>query len=201
MLKKIIMMVISSIALSGCAGGFSQTEREIIGRSGDGIMPLWTTDNSDALPLLRATARQLTPQEVAAPEFAVLKERMLATVQDPDNEGVGIAAPQVGISCALVAVQRVDKEGEPFEFYINPEIVSYSEEKSLGGEGCLSVPDVHGQVWRSDRITVRYNRESDFAVVEEDVEGFAAVIFQHETDHLRGVLFIDYLDDALNSIE
>ncbi len=195
MLKKIIMMALFSSILSGCAGGFSQAEKEIIGHSGDGIMPLWTVDVPEELTLLRESARRLTPQEISSPEFAVLKERMLATVLDPENEGVGIAAPQVGISCALIAVQRVDQPEEPFVFYINPEIVALSEEKSLGGEGCLSVPDVRGEVWRSDRITLRYNRESDFAVVEEVVEGFAAVIFQHETDHLRGVIFTDYLEE------
>ncbi|MBO7188457.1 MAG: peptide deformylase, partial [Tidjanibacter sp.] len=144
---------------------------------------------------LRLKAEPLTASMVDEPEFQVLKERMLATVCDPTNEGVGIAAPQVGISRRLVAVQRFDKEGEPFEFYINPEIVARSEERELGSEGCLSVPEMSGDVWRSTAIRLQYNRESDFSVVEEDIEDFTAVIFQHELDHLDGVLYIDYLEE------
>lgn len=195
MKKLLYMTIFSSILLSSCGGEFSKSERKIIGSSGDGIMPLWTIDSPAEEELLRLEAQPLTQQMVASTEFATLKERMLATVCDPTNEGVGIAAPQVGISRRLVAVQRFDKEGEPFEFYINPEIIEFSQEKELGSEGCLSVPDMSGEVWRSTSIRLRYNRESDFALVEEDVEGFTAVIFQHETDHLNGTLYIDYLQN------
>lgn len=187
------MTIFSTILLSSCAGEFSASERKIIGNAGDGIMPLWTTYVAEEEEFLRLKAEPLSEKIVATPEFATLKERMLATVCDPTNEGVGIAAPQVGISRRLVAVQRIDKEGEPFEFYINPEIIARSEEKELGGEGCLSVPDMHGDVMRHTAIRIRYNREPDFAVVEEDIEGFTAVIFQHEIDHLDGILYIDYL--------
>lgn len=116
---------------------------------------------------------------------------MLATVIDTNNLGVGIAAPQVGVSQALIAVQRFDKEGEPFEFYINPEIIYYSQNKSLGWEGCLSIPEERGQVYRADTITIRYLNEEQEKVVNENITGFTAVIFQHEIDHLNGILFID----------
>lgn len=193
MKKLLYMTLIATTILTSCGGGFSAAEREIIGSSGDGIMPLWTVDVPEEEAFLRLKAEPLKASMVATPEFQTLKERMLATVCDPENEGVGIAAPQVGVSRRFVAVQRLDKEGEPFEFYINPEIIARSEERELGGEGCLSVPDRRGDVWRSTAIRLRYNSESDFSVVEEDVEGFTAVIFQHELDHLDGVLYIDYL--------
>lgn len=193
MRKLLYMTIFSSIILASCTGEFSKSEREIIGNSGEGIMPLWTVDIPEEEELLRLKAEPLTASMIATPEFNVLCERMLATVNDPDNEGVGIAAPQVGLSRRLVAVQRFDKEGEPFEFFINPEIVEFSEEREYGSEGCLSVPDMSGDVLRSTSIRLRYNRPSDFELVEEVVEGFTAVIFQHEIDHLNGVLYIDYL--------
>lgn len=193
MRKLLYMTIFSTILLSSCGGGFSDSEREIIGNSGEGIMPLWTVDIPEEEEFLRLKAEPLTASMIATPEFNVLCERMLATVNDPDNEGVGIAAPQVGLSRRLVAVQRFDKEGEPFEFFVNPEIVEFSEEREYGSEGCLSVPDMSGDVLRSTSIRLRYNRPSDFELVEEVVEGFTAVIFQHEIDHLNGVLYIDYL--------
>ena len=98
----------------------------------------------------------------------------------------------MGILRRLVAVQRFDKEGKPFEFFINPEIVAKDDTLVAGGEGCLSVPEIYDDVERSQRITLRYY-DSSFTPQEEVIEGFTAVIFQHEIDHLDGKLFIDYL--------
>ena len=106
---------------------------------------------------------------------------------------MGIAAPQVGVSRRLIAVQRFDKPGEPFCFYVNPEIVWYSQTRLPGSEGCLSIPGVSGSVLRSERIVVRYLDEESLRMAADTVEGFTAVIFQHEVDHLDGVLFIDRL--------
>lgn len=141
---------------------------------------------------LRSTSKPLKRDMVSQDEFATLCRRMLTTVQNPENEGVGIAAPQVGILRRLVAVQRFDKEGKPFEFFINPEIVAKDDTLVAGGEGCLSVPEIYDDVERSQRITLRYY-DSRFTPQEEVIEGFTAVIFQHEIDHLDGKLFIDYL--------
>ena len=118
---------------------------------------------------------------------------MLATVRDSLNEGVGIAAPQVGISRQLVAVQRLDKTGEPFEFYVNPEIVYFSQDTVLGQEGCLSIPGRMGSVYRSKEIVVRYRDELSFEWRQDTVREFIARIFQHEIDHLNGILYTDYL--------
>ena len=157
-------------------------------------MRVTTIDNQADSTLLRRTSRPLRKKDVRSEEFTLLCKRMLATVQDPENPGVGIAAPQVGILRRLVAVQRFDKDGEPFEFYVNPQINEYGEPKEYGGEGCLSVPDQSGDVLRSQRITIKY-RDENFCEQTEVIEGFTAVIFQHEIDHLDGILFIDRLED------
>lgn len=151
-------------------------------------------DRDDSL-LLRSKSAFVSEEMFASPDFAVLVKRMLATVRNPENEGVGIAAPQVGILRRIIAVQRFDKEGEPFEIYINPEITFYSGNKLSGPEGCLSVPGLRGLVERSTDITVRYRDGASFEERCENVSGFTAVIFQHEIDHLSGRLYIDIASD------
>jgi len=157
-------------------------------------MRLWTTaDKTDSL-FLRQPSLELSAGHIESPEFAVLKAGMLNTVNDPANRGVGIAAPQVGIPYRLIAVQRFDKEGEPFEFYINPRITWYSEVEKRGYEGCLSIPDISGTVKRPGEIDISYWDETTGKTVAERVTGYTAVIFQHETDHLDGILFTDRLE-------
>ncbi len=181
--------VCAVVAATAC-GGFRDDERRIInGGEGEIMRVLTIADRDDSLTLRQISA-PLDEKAVASDDFAVLRRRMLATVRNPRNEGVGIAAPQVGILRRVIAVQRFDKEGEPFEFYINPEIVSASDDMAEGPEGCLSIDGVRGSVARSRRIELRYRTER-FTDTTETVEGFTAVIFQHETDHLDGILFID----------
>lgn len=111
--------------------------------------------------------------------------------------GVGIAAPQVGILKQMICVQRFDKEGFPNEIYINPVITKYSEEKQDCREGCLSIPG------RSDTTKIRAltidlaYQTLEGEKVEETVSGFTAVIFQHEIDHLNGILYIDHLEQEM----
>jgi peptide deformylase len=118
-------------------------------------------------------------------------------MRDPANPGIGIAAPQVGINKNVFWVQRFDKKGEPFEFYINPKIVWRSALLRKGMEGCLSIPEIRGDVFRNYTIQLMYwDKEGKFH--EEVVEGFTAVVFQHEYDHLNGVLFTDRLKEQKN---
>ncbi len=173
----------------GC-GGFSLQEREIIYRGEGDIMQVMSIANREDSLLLRRVSEPMDEKMVGSEELATLCRRMLATVNDPANEGVGIAAPQVGLLRRMVAVQRFDKAGEPFEFFLNPEIIAMLGENKLGGEGCLSVPNRYGQVMRSHHIVLRY-RDVDFVEHTDTIEGFTAVIFQHEVDHLDGVLYID----------
>ena len=81
---------------------------------------------------------------------------MVKTVTHPSQDGVGIAGPQVGLNRRVVAVQRFDKQGEPFEVYPNIRIVWASDSLAPGPEGCLSVPDRRGEVLRSQEIVIEY---------------------------------------------
>ena len=119
-------------------------------------------------------------------------KRLKKTVLDSINLGVGIAAPQVGLQRMLIYVQRFDKENYPMEFYINPQIVEYSDSTQLGKEGCLSIPDRTEEVFRAQTIKISYLDAKGKRHIE-DVNGFTSVIFQHEIDHLNGILFIDHL--------
>ena len=168
---------------------FTLRERRII-RQSDSLMKVMTMPEDSAI--LRATAAEFSPAELASPLMPVLLEKMLFTVRHPSQEGVGIAAPQVGISRRAVLVQRFDKPGEPFEAYLNIRIDSLSGEPIIGPEGCLSVPGLRGMVPRAPRIVISYAPlEAGGRRVRETVEGFTAVIFQHECDHLDGILYTD----------
>ncbi|MBQ2034170.1 MAG: peptide deformylase [Alistipes sp.] len=191
-MKRLILQIFAMTLLMSCSSEFTSAEREIIYSGESEIMRVMSIANEQDSLLLRTPSKPLNKKLLQQDEFQTLCFRMLATVQNPENEGVGIAAPQVGILRRLVAVQRFDKEGKPFEFFINPEIVDKDSTLVAGGEGCLSVPEIYEDVERSQRITLRYY-DADFVQHEEVIEGFTAVIFQHEIDHLDGKLFIDYL--------
>ena len=111
--------------------------------------------------------------------------------------GIGLAAIQVGQPVRLItmdlAKKTEDGEVKPQpRVFINPEILSSSEETSIYEEGCLSIPEFYEEVERPARVRVRFT-DLDGKVHEEDAEGIYATCIQHEVDHLNGVLFIDYL--------
>lgn len=166
-------------------------------------------DEADSL-ILRTPCADFTPEMLSSPEYASLARLMVATVTDPSEDGVGIAGPQVGISRRVIAVQRFDKPGEPFEVYPNVRIVDRRGDLCSGPEGCLSVPGRRGNVLRYRDIDIQYTLVSPAASpasnssagrasrvlpaprdTTERIQGFTAVIFQHECDHLDGVLYID----------
>ena len=180
--------------------GFNDSELNIINGS-DSIMRVLTIDDESDLAVLRTNSTDLSLVGLQSDEYDRLAELMVATVTHPSQDGVGIAAPQVGINRRIVAVQRFDKEGEPFEVYPNIRIVWASDSVALGPEGCLSVPDRRGDVLRSQEIVIEYadmkaasSAKDTIPMVRDTVSGFTAVIFQHEVDHLEGVLYIDRLD-------
>ena len=151
---------------------------------------LLTTSEADT-KVLKAKSVDIDPKD---PSIKLLADRMYATVQDEASKGVGIAAPQIGINRNAVWVQRFDKDGEPFEFIINPKITWYSDIVRHGREGCLSIPDIFGKVYRSLILRLEfYDLDGNFH--DETVEGFTAVIFQHEFDHLIGTLFTDRMKE------
>lgn len=201
------VLILSGILLLAACGmlqrqvnGFTEHELSLI-HGADSIMRVLIIDAPEDLTILRAVSYDLPDSALASPEFARLAELMVATVTHPSQDGVGIAGPQVGLNRRVVAVQRFDKEGEPFEVYPNVRIVWASDSLASGPEGCLSVPDRRGDVMRSQEIVIEYadisGRTTDgpdgIPTVRDTVSGFTAVIFQHEIDHLDGVLYIDRL--------
>ena len=117
-----------------------------------------------------------------------LTDDMILTMQW--DGGIGLAAPQVAESIALLVVDHslIDEDGEPTA-YINPEVID-SEGEAVMEEGCLSIPDIREDVKRPEIITVCY-QNIDGEQREERFDGLLARILQHEIDHLNGVLFVD----------
>ncbi|WP_309657998.1 MULTISPECIES: peptide deformylase [unclassified Sphingomonas] len=112
--------------------------------------------------------------------------------------GIGLAAIQVGVDQRILVIDlqaEEDEEGKPIrapKAYINPEILSASDELSTYNEGCLSIPDQYAEVRRPARCRVRWLDETG-ASHEEELDGLLATCMQHEIDHLNGVLFIDHV--------
>lgn len=188
--------VLAALGAVSCMKGepWTEGERALIEKDGGrGVMRVLTVDDSLDLQVLRAVSIDLPVKELKSDAFQTLAERMLATVTCPEQDGVGIAAPQVGINRRIVAVQRFDKPGEPFEVYPNIRITAVHGEPELGAEGCLSVPGRRGEVMRWRNVDIAYTSPRSLKDTVESVHGFTAVIFQHECDHLEGVLYIDKL--------
>ena len=170
---------------------FTKAERQIIDNSGD-VMYVTTMPGDSAV--LRAQSKDLSAKELKSERLRKLIGKMLTTVQDPSQDGVGIAAPQVGINRRIVCVQRFDKEGEPFEAYVNVKLDSLWGEKERGPEGCLSLPGLRGYVSRYQSVLVSYIYRETLQPRKDTVHGYTAVIFQHECDHLDGILYTDRAD-------
>ena len=180
-------------AVCSCSsnGDFTEMEKEIILGAQDTILKVYKIDNEEDLKVLRDTSTDLGVKAIESELYAVLAKRLVETVTHPLVDGVGLAAPQIGINRRVVAVQRFDKEGEPFEVYPNISIMEKSQELAPGPEGCLSVPNQRHEVMRHTWVTIQYYSLQEHKVIQERIEGFTAVIFQHEVDHLSGVLYID----------
>ena len=140
--------------------------------------------------------RQKSTDVIVNPNNPVLQtfvKRLYQTVRDSMSMGVGIAAPQVGVLKNIIWIQRFDKPNFPFEVYLNPKIVQYSKLTQECREGCLSIPNRSDTLnYRSYAILIEYDKMDNSHHVEM-VEDFTAVIFQHEIDHLDGILYIDHL--------
>ncbi len=157
-------------------------------------LPIYqTTDENQHRTLLNISA-EIDPLDK---NTAILVKRMKESLLSTDG-GVGIAAPQVGINRKVIWVQRFDKAGEPLEYFINPVIVWRSELQNLGPEGDLSIPDFRDQFYRSKVIQLEYV-DLKGQKYSEIVEGFTAVIFQHEIDHLFGILISDKKEKEKNN--
>ena len=196
----LMVLTLAGAALQACCcqNGFDAREKEIIDRQ-DGVMYVTTLPQDSVI--LRAPSRDLSERELRSARLRKLVEGMYLTVTDPSQDGVGIAAPQVGINRRIIWVQRLDKDGEPFECYLNVHLDSLWGEERIGPEGCLSVPGMRGIVRRSGAVLVSYLDRESLEPRKDTVKGFTAVIFQHECDHLDGILYIDKADSLYRSPE
>lgn len=140
-------------------------------------------------PVLRRKAHKITTIDK---DLQVLIDDMIETMRQAP--GVGLAAPQVGVSQRLIVIEYGDEENEkaPKKLFavLNPEIVQVSEEMVTGVEACLSIPRMAGEVERHKEVTIR-GRNRFGKQVKIRATGWIARIFQHEIDHLEGVLFTD----------
>ena len=141
-------------------------------------------------PVLRRKARPVTRFDR---ELRTLIDDMIETMRAAP--GVGLAAPQVGVSLRVIVVEYAEdeeKEDAPKKLYVmvNPEIKVVSEETEQGIEGCLSVPGWQGEVERGLRVTVKGQTRRG-QPMKVKAKGWMARIFQHEIDHINGVVFTD----------
>ena len=139
-------------------------------------------------PVLRTVS---APVERVDDEVLKLADDMLETMYDAP--GIGLAAIQIGVPRRLLVID-VAKEGDPKQpmVFINPEILKSSDERSVYEEGCLSIPEYYAEVERPATVTVKHiGRDGKEHMLEAD--GLLATCFQHELDHLNGILFIDHI--------
>ena len=132
-----------------------------------------------------------TRVEVVDDELRALMDDMLETMYAAP--GIGLAAIQVGVAKQVIVMDLAapDTPPEP-RYFVNPEILWASDDTAPYEEGCLSIPDIYDEVERPARVKLKYLNYQGEEVIE-DAEGLYAVCIQHEMDHLKGVLFIDYL--------
>lgn len=192
-MKKYIILVMALIAATACNSEmkFSKSDKQIIRETPQEILKVYTIESEEETSVLRAQSTDLSKRSLLSKDYELLVKRMIQTVSDTTVGGVGIAAPQIGINKRVVVVQRFDREGEPFEAYPNISILEYSEDTRKGPEGCLSVPDQRYDVTRSASVVISYYDVESHQMVTETIEGFTAVIFQHEVDHLNGIIYTD----------
>jgi len=140
---------------------------------------------------LRKATEDITPEY---PGLSELVENMYETMNKA--EGVGLAAPQVGYSIRLFVIDLSPLgEDDPIflnykKTFFNPKIVQFSDDNCTMEEGCLSLPEIHENVSRSNKIRIQYQDEN-FVQHEVEVEGYEARVIQHEYDHLEGKVFTD----------
>ncbi len=136
---------------------------------------------------------RLKSEPVKAVDAALraLVDDMFATMYEAP--GIGLAAIQIGVPQRVVTMDLAKKDDPPEPMvFLNPEILSASDETSTYEEGCLSIPEYYEEVERPATVRIRY-LDLDGKTVEEEASGLFATCIQHEIDHLNGVLFVDYL--------
>lgn len=200
-MSKIITLCILLFSLSASYTLTKMTENEIkLINNGDNNSPyrvLTIDDKQDSL-FLRQKCEDIDVETIGKDEnLRTFITRLKITMQA--ESGIGIAAPQVGIGRNIFLFTRIDRTGEPVEVAINPKITAHSKETiCFERDGCLSIPGISGNSQRYKWVEVEYYDETG-KKHKERLSGysrqsdFTGVIFQHEYDHLQGILFIDKL--------
>ncbi len=154
------------------------------------VLPIVTVGH----PVLRERAREVTPGELASHDIQVFIDDLIATMRQAN--GAGLAANQVGNPIRIAAIEVGNNPRYPYKpripltVVVNPIIEALDDEMVDINEGCLSVPNLRGEVARSVNVRVRYLDR--YGVAHDEIKrGLTAGTFQHECDHLDGVLFVD----------
>lgn len=199
-MRKLIHLLGLLSILYSCTSHPKMTKQELeLINNGDENTPyrvLLTTNKQDFL-ILRQKSKDVEAGEIKSKDLQLFIKRLKLTMDV--ESGVGIAAPQVGLERNLFLFTRLDKPGMPVEVAINPQIMAVPDSVfCFEGDGCLSVPEASGATFRYPKILVQYYNEKGEKIEEwltgESRQGnFTGVIFQHEFDHLQGVLFTDKL--------
>lgn len=149
-------------------------------------------------PVLREIAKEVSHELLKTDDFAQLLSDLFDSMKH--YGGIGIAAPQIGVSLqvAIIQLEGINRYNEeinlPLTTFINPKIEFLSNETQAFWEGCLSVPGLRGLVERPKSVRVTYlNEKGEEQVIE--AEGFLATVLQHELDHLFGTLYVDRIKD------
>lgn len=203
--KNVFLIIIPVILFASCAtvNLMTKEEKKIIGNNNDKNTPfevLTITNRNDSL-ILRKKSGNINPRKNSE-ALRILINRLKVTMDT--ESGVGIAAPQVGISRNVFIITRLDKPGQPVEAIINPRIVKVPDQTiCFERDGCLSIPGISGNSIRYPWVEVEYYNEKG-QKIREKLSGysrktdFTGIIFQHEFDHLNGILFIDKLCKSKN---
>ena len=158
-----------------------------------GVLPHIVQDGD---PVLREIAQPIAVADITSTKIQKIIATMLAVLKTQED-GVALAAPQIGLPLQIFVISgemlaTADQRHDPKKdlVFINPKIIRLSKEKTEFDEGCLSVRWLYGKIMRSSKATIRaYNEKGE--LIERGASGLLAEIFQHETDHLNGVLFTD----------
>lgn len=198
--KIFLAAFISCILVASCAtSNFNTGERHLInaGGEGDTFRVLSIANQPDSF-ILRKRSKDLSAIK-GNKELAKLLARMRVTMDA--EEGIGIAAPQVGINRNIFLFTRIDEPEQKVQVAINPRITAHSDSLvCFERDGCLSIPDIRGNSKRYAWIEVSYHDENGKLHKErfsghKRPDNFTNIIFQHEYDHINGILFIDKLCD------
>lgn len=202
-MAKYLYIIIICLLFNGCISVKKMNKNEIKQiTNGEAKSPfrILKTDNIQDSLLLRQKSVDIALDQLQETYLKILIERLKITMET--ESGIGIAAPQVGINRNLFLFTRVDQIDHPVQVAINPKIINHSENIiCFEGDGCLSIPNKGGNSLRYEWIEVEFHNEKG-VLIREKLSGykrstdFTGVIFQHEFDHLNGILFIDKLCDS-----